>query len=56
MNQHRGLLAWADEAPRVGLAIVAPAIRLAERAGFSDREVAVYKSEPILLLRRTSGG
>ena len=51
-------LAWADEtlrAPEI-VAIIdpanAPSIRLAERAGFSVRERAVYKGEPILLLRR----
>jgi RimJ/RimL family protein N-acetyltransferase len=51
-------LAWADSAlhaPEI-VAIIdpanAPSIRVAERAGFSVREEAVYKGEPILLFRR----
>ena len=51
-------LGWADEALR-GREIVAiidhkneRSIRLAEKAGFSSREDATYKGEPILLLRR----
>lgn len=54
-------LAWADEALR-GCEIVAiidarnaPSIRLAEKAGFSRREDALYKGEPILLFRRPPG-
>jgi RimJ/RimL family protein N-acetyltransferase len=50
-------LAWADQA--LGGEIVAiispdnaPSIRIAEKAGFSAREEAVYKGEPILLFRR----
>ena len=30
----------------------APSIRIAEKGGFSLREEAVYKGEPILLFRR----
>jgi RimJ/RimL family protein N-acetyltransferase len=51
-------LAWADEALGGGeiVAIIshenAPSIRIAEKAGFSAREEAVYKGEPILLFRR----
>jgi RimJ/RimL family protein N-acetyltransferase len=51
-------LAWADEALGGGeiVAIIghdnAPSIRIAEKAGFSSREEAVYKGEPILLFRR----
>ena len=51
-------LAWADEALGGGeiVAIIshtnAPSIRIAEKAGFSRREEAVYKGEPILLFRR----
>jgi RimJ/RimL family protein N-acetyltransferase len=52
-------LAWADKA--LGGEIVAiishdnPAsIRIAEKGGFSHREEAVYKGEPILLFRRPS--
>ena len=51
-------LGWADEALR-GREIVAiidhkneRSIRLAEKAGFSRREEATYKGEPILLFRR----
>ena len=53
-----GALAWADEAlgRREIVAIVshdnAPSIRVAEKGGFSHREEAVYKGEPILLFRR----
>jgi RimJ/RimL family protein N-acetyltransferase len=52
------VLAWADErlsAPEITAIIDpanAPSIRLAERCGFSSREEALYKGEPILLLRR----
>jgi RimJ/RimL family protein N-acetyltransferase len=51
-------LAWADEALGGGeiAAIISHAnrtsIRIAEKAGFSGREEAVYKGEPILLFRR----
>jgi len=51
-------LAWADEALGGGeiVAIIshenAPSIRIAEKAGFTAREEAVYKGEPILLFRR----
>ena len=54
----KAVLDWADEAlPGRGIAAIidpanAPSIRLAERCGFSSREEAVYKSEPILLFRR----
>ena len=54
----RAVLEWADRelAGREIVAIIdpdnAPSIRLAERCGFSGREEASYKSEPILLLRR----
>ena len=51
-------LGWADEA-LAGREIAAiidhknlPSIRVAEKAGFSSREEAVYKGEPILLFRR----
>lgn len=51
-------LAWADralDAPQI-VAIIdpgnLPSIRLAERAGFSVQEGAVYRDAPILLLRR----
>lgn len=51
-------LTWADEAlaGREIVAIIdpanAPSIRIAERNGFSVREQASYKGEPILLFRR----
>lgn len=51
-------LGWADEnlPGREIAAIIDPAnersIRLAEKSGFSGREMATYKDEPILLLRR----
>lgn len=51
-------LAWADAAlgRREIVAIIShangPSIRIAEKAGFSVREEATYKSEPILLFRR----
>ncbi len=51
-------LAWADEAlgAREIVAIIshdnAASIRIAEKGGFSSREEAVYKGEPILLFRR----
>jgi RimJ/RimL family protein N-acetyltransferase len=51
-------LAWADRALGGGeiVAIVshanAASIRIAEKGGFSRREEAVYKGEPILLFRR----
>lgn len=51
-------LAWADEALGGGeiVAIIshenAASIRIAEKGGFSRREEAVYKGEPILLFRR----
>jgi RimJ/RimL family protein N-acetyltransferase len=53
-----GALAWADEAlgKREFVAIIShdnvPSIRVAEKGGFSLREDAVYKGEPILLFRR----
>ena len=51
-------LAWADEAlgRREIVAIIshdnAASIRVAEKGGFTLREEAVYKGEPILLFRR----
>lgn len=51
-------LRWADRAlaGREITAIIshanAPSIRVAERTGFSIREEALYKGEPILLFRR----
>jgi RimJ/RimL family protein N-acetyltransferase len=51
-------LAWADERLRGReiVAIIDPdndrSIRLAEKSGFSRREDAVYRNEPILLFRR----
>lgn len=54
----KAALAWADatlQAPQV-VAIIdpanAPSIRVAERADFSQRELASYRDEPILLFRR----
>jgi RimJ/RimL family protein N-acetyltransferase len=53
-----GGLRWADRAlpGREITAIIshanAPSIRVAERTGFSMREEALYKGEPILLFRR----
>ncbi|HEX8443638.1 MAG TPA: GNAT family N-acetyltransferase [Allosphingosinicella sp.] len=51
-------LAWADEALK-GCEIAAiighenaASIRVAEKAGFSTREEALYKGEPILIFRR----
>ena len=55
-------LGWLDRAlPGVeATAIIShandPSIRLAERLGFSSREEALYKGEPILLFRRPSAG
>ncbi|HEX6377327.1 MAG TPA: GNAT family N-acetyltransferase [Allosphingosinicella sp.] len=55
-------LAWADEAlgPREIVAIIShgneASIRVAEKGGFSVREDAVYKGEPILLFRRPGAG
>jgi len=52
------VLAWADQqlAPDQIVAIIdhhnAPSIRLAERHGFTEREEATYKGEPLLLFRR----
>ena len=54
------VLAWADaELPTSEITAIidpenAPSIRVAERVGFSAREEAVYKGEPILLFRRPS--
>jgi RimJ/RimL family protein N-acetyltransferase len=51
-------LGWAEKAlgRQEFVAIIshanAPSIRVAEKAGFSLREEAVYKGEPILLFRR----
>ena len=51
-------LAWADETLGGGeiAAIIShdneASIRIAEKAGFTGREEAVYKDEPILLFRR----
>ena len=50
-------LAWADEAlAGEFVAIIshdnAASIRIAEKSGFTSREEAVYKGEPILLFRR----
>ena len=53
-----GGLAWADRTLRAAeiVAIIdprnAPSIRLAENSGFSERDEASYKGEPILLFRR----
>jgi RimJ/RimL family protein N-acetyltransferase len=53
-----GALAWADRAlgRREIVAIIShgngASIRVAEKGGFSVREEAVYKGEPILLFRR----
>lgn len=53
-----GALAWADEVlgRREVVAIIShdniASIRVAEKAGFSRREEAVYKGGPILLFRR----
>jgi RimJ/RimL family protein N-acetyltransferase len=58
----RAGLAWADEileAPEL-TAIIAPenaaSIRVAEKAGFGERETAVYRGDPILLFRRRLAG
>ena len=51
-------LAWADAAldAREIVAIIdaanAPSIRVAEKCGFSEREPALYRGQPILLFRR----
>lgn len=51
-------LSWADRTLGTGqiVAIIDPAndrsIRLAQKAGFSEREDASYKGDPILLFRR----
>jgi RimJ/RimL family protein N-acetyltransferase len=51
-------LSWAEQAlgRREVVAIIShdngPSIRVAEKGGFSGREEAVYKGEPILLFRR----
>ena len=51
-------LEWADrtlEAPEIRAVIShanAPSIRVAEKNGFTSREEATYKGEPILLFRR----
>jgi len=51
-------LRWADEAlgPAEFVAIIspgnAPSIRVAEKAGFTERSEALYRGEPILLFRR----
>ena len=55
-------LDWADQ--KLGVAEIvaiidpgnAPSIRLAERAGFSEREDAVYRGDRILLFRRRQPG
>jgi RimJ/RimL family protein N-acetyltransferase len=54
----QAVLRWADAAlaaPEI-VAIIdegnLPSIRVAERAGFNEREPALYKGEPILLFRR----
>jgi RimJ/RimL family protein N-acetyltransferase len=54
------VLGWADDA-LAGQQIVAiieagnaRSIRLAERCGFSSREQATYKGDPVLLLRRSA--
>jgi RimJ/RimL family protein N-acetyltransferase len=53
-----GALAWADEARgrREIVAIIDEAnlasIRVAEKAGFSSHEPAIYKGDPILIFRR----
>ena len=58
----RAALDWADSA-LVGREIVAiidagnaPSIRVAESAGFSVRQPASYRDEPILLFRRPANG
>ena len=54
----RAAMAWADAhlAHREFVAIIdpenGPSIRLAEKLGFSSREHATYRGEPILLFRR----
>jgi RimJ/RimL family protein N-acetyltransferase len=54
-------LAWIDAtlAPDEIVAIIDPdnaaSIRVAEKAGFAQRETARYKSEPILIFRRRRG-
>jgi RimJ/RimL family protein N-acetyltransferase len=51
-------IGWGDEtlAGKSFVAIIdagnAPSIRVAEKCGFSSREDALYKGEPILLFRR----
>jgi RimJ/RimL family protein N-acetyltransferase len=57
----RAVLGWADEtlgAPEV-VAIIdrdnLPSIRVAERTGFSVRQDATYKGEPLMLFRRPAG-
>jgi RimJ/RimL family protein N-acetyltransferase len=54
-------LSWADRTlgvPEI-VAIIdaanAPSIRVAEKAGFAERQMADYRDEPILLFRRRSG-
>jgi RimJ/RimL family protein N-acetyltransferase len=53
-----GALAWADEAwgRREIVAIIDEAnlasMRVAEKAGFSSHELAIYKGDPILIFRR----
>jgi RimJ/RimL family protein N-acetyltransferase len=55
------VLAWADaHLPDEELVAIispdnAPSIRVAERAGFAEREPATYMDEPILLFRRRAG-
>ena len=57
----RAGLAWIDveHRPAEVTAIIdpgnAPSIRVAEKAGFSMREEAVYRGAPILLFRRRAG-
>ncbi|HEY0112888.1 MAG TPA: GNAT family N-acetyltransferase [Allosphingosinicella sp.] len=54
-------LAWIDAAHRPAqvAAIIdpgnLPSIRVAEKAGFAEREEAVYRDAPILLFRRRTG-
>jgi RimJ/RimL family protein N-acetyltransferase len=54
-------LAWIDDAlnPRETVAIIdhdnQASIRVAEKCGFAERETAVYRGEPLLLLRRRRG-
>ena len=58
----RAMLGWADRslsAPIIAAIIDpdnAPSVRVAEKTGFSARETATYKNEPILLFERRRSG